>query len=221
MSTAKVTTKKTANEIEIEPIEIKTAKVYIVGDTDLVLHKTNARYERECIAVAEGKSVTKQAPNQWEDILTSVRWNIPFPVKDTYKELNEEHYGYMLQNAKPCLSAFGLYKSFGDAVVRNEIDAHATKIKNAITVISPNGLIPVSFTEARIEDVLMPLRKGGHTVATLNMFSGWKADFVIRYTENVYRLNQLINFINLAGFGLGIGSCRTSGYGRYHVENVE
>lgn len=215
------TTKKDANTIEIEKIDIKTQHVFIVGDTDLVLHKTNARYERECVAVAEGKTVTKQAPNQWEDILTSVRWDKPFPVEDTYKELTEEHYQYMLDNAHPCISAFGLYKSFGDAVVRNEIDNAATKIKNALSIISPNGLIPVTFFEARIEDVLMPLRKGGHTVATLNMFSGWKADFTIRYTENVYTLNQIINFINLAGFGLGIGSCRTSGFGRYHVEDVK
>ena len=36
----------------------------------------------------------------------------------------------------------------------------------------------------------------------------------------VYSLEQIINIINLAGFGLGIGSGRTSGYGRYHVEEV-
>lgn len=31
---------------------------------------------------------------------------------------------------------------------------------------------------------------------------------------------QIVNIINLAGFGLGIGSGRTSGYGRYHVDGV-
>lgn len=34
-------------------------------------------------------------------------------------------------------------------------------------------------------------------------------------------LEQIINIINLAGFGLGIGSGRSSDYGRYHVENIE
>ena len=32
---------------------------------------------------------------------------------------------------------------------------------------------------------------------------------------------QIVNTINLAGFGLGIGSGRTSGYGRYHVVDVQ
>lgn len=212
---------KDKNVIEIEQIDIKTATVKIVGDTDLILNKTNARYERECAAVAQERAVTKEKPNDWEDILTSVRWNIPFPVEDTYKELREEHYYWMLAHGKPCLSAFGLYKSFGDAVVRNEIDTYATKIRNAVSVLSKNDLIPVNFTEASIIEKVMPLKKSGHTLARLNCFSGWSAEFTIRYTENVYSLNKILNIINLAGFGLGIGSGRPSGYGRYHVEDVK
>lgn len=210
---------KDKNIIEIEKIEIKTARVKIVGDTDLILNKTNARYERECAAVAAGKTVTKEQPNDWEDILTAVRWDKPFPVPT--QELKEEHYYYMLENAKPCISAYGLYKSFGDAVVRNEIDTYATKIKNAVTVLSTNDLIPINFAEASIVEKLMPLKKSGHTMAKLNRFSGWDAEFTIRYTENVYSLNKIINIINLAGFGLGIGSGRPSGYGRYHIEDVK
>lgn len=210
---------KDKNIIEIEQIEIKTATVKIVGDTDLILNKTNARYERECEAVAAGKAVTKEQPNDWEDILTAVRWDKPFPVPT--RELKEEHYRYMLENAKPCLSAYGLYKSFGDAVVRNEIDTYSTKIKNAVTVLSNNDLIPVNFTEASVVEKLMPLKKNGHILAKLNRFSGWSAEFTIRYTENVYSLNKILNIINLAGFGLGIGSGRPSGYGRYHIEDVK
>ena len=213
--------KKNVDVIEIEPIEIKMARVSIVGDTDLILNKVNARYARECAAVADGKTVKKEQPNPWEDILTSVRWNIPFPVTDTYKELKEEHYTWMLEHGKPCISAFGLYKSFGDAVVQNEIDTYSTKIKSAISVLSDNDNIPVDFTNAFIEEKLMPLKKSGHTMATLNRFSGWSAEFDIRYTENVYSLNQLINIINLAGFCKGIGSGRQSGYGRYHVVDVK
>lgn len=212
--------KNNKNEIAIEPIEIKTADIFIAGDTDLILNKTAASYERECVAVADEKTITKQDKNYWEDVLTSVRWSKPFPVDDT-KELRKEHYVYMLENAKPCLSAYGLYKSFGDAVVRNEIDTYATKIKNAVAVLSDGDKIPVDFTSAFIEEKLMPLKKGGHTVAVLNRFSGWSARFTIRYTENVYKLQQIINIINLAGFGLGIGSGRPSGYGRYHIADVK
>lgn len=207
--------------IELQPIEVKNAQVFIVGDSDLILNKVNARYERELRDIDAGSKTVKETPNQWEDIITAVKWNIPFPVKDTYKEMCEDTYKYMIQNGKPCISSYGLWKSIGDAVVRNEIDTYATKVKNAVNIIAADNSIPIDFVEASVDSRVMPLKKGGHTITKLNRFTGWSCNFTIRYTENVYTLNQIVNFINLAGFGLGIGSGRSSGYGRYHVENVK
>lgn len=207
--------------LEIKNINVKTAEIYIEGDSDLILNKPNARYERECREVSDGTDTTKQKPNQWEDILTSVTWTIPFPCKDTYKEMDESTYRYMMENGKPCISSYGIWKSVGDAVVRNEVDNYATKIRNAFNISATNNAIPIEFAEANVDSKLMPLKKGGHTIALLNRFSGWKCHFTIRYTENVYKLNQIVNFINMAGFGLGIGSGRNSGYGRYHVVDVK
>ena len=207
--------------IELKDIDVKTAEIYIVGDSDLILNKPNARYERECRDVDAGTNTTKQKPNDWEDIITSVTWTIPYPVKDTYEEMCEDTYRYMMENGKPCISSYGIWKSVGDAVVRNEVDNYATKIKNAFNISATNNAIPIEFAEANVDSKLMPLKKGGHTIAKLNRFSGWSCHFTIRYTENVYKLNQIVNFINLAGFGLGIGSGRNSGYGRYHVVDVK
>ena len=207
--------------IELKPIEVKNAQVFIVGDSDLILNKVNARYERELRDIDTGAKTIKETPNMWEDIITAVKWNIPYPVADTYKEMDEETYKYMVKNGKPCVSSYGLWKSIGDAVVRNEIDTYATKIKNAVNIIAKDNSIPIDFTEAYVDSRVMPLKKGGHTITKLNRFTGWSCDFTIRYTENVYSLNQIINFINLAGFGLGIGSGRSSGYGRYHVVDVK
>lgn len=207
--------------IELKNIEVKNAKVFIVGDSDLILNKVNARYERELRDIDMGNKTVKETPNMWEDIITAVKWNIPYPMTDTYKEMDEETYKYMIQNGKPCISSYGLWKSIGDAVVRNEIDTYATKIKNAVNIIATDNSIPIDFFEAYVDSRVMPLKKGGHTITKLNRFTGWSCNFTIRYTENVYTLNQIINFINLAGFGLGIGSGRSSGYGRYHVADVK
>ena len=50
--------------------------------------------------------------------------------------------------------------------------------------------------------------------------TSWKV-IRIDFTDNVYQFENIVNIINLAGFGLGIGSGRTSGYGRYKVVAVE
>lgn len=212
---------KEQNVIKLTNLEslTKTAYVTIEGTTDLVLNKMNARNTRAL--TAEDRKKIREVPNVWEDIITAIHWRDALPIKDTYTESTEEVFKKMLSDNAPCISAFGLKKSFGDAVVRNEIDKYKTKFDNAVNVVAERGLVPTTFTEWSLDERLMSPKKGAPVTVRLSHFSGWKATFRIDFTEHVYSLEQIVNIINLAGFGLGIGSGRTSGYGRYKVVNVE
>ena len=88
-------------------------------------------------------------------------------------------------------------------------------------MVDKSGLVPIKFSEHSIDEKLMSPKKGSPVLVHLNRFTGWSATFTISYMENVYSAEQIINIINIAGFGLGIGSGRTRGFGRYHVENVK
>lgn len=210
-----------AKELRIDNLgaKIETAQIFIEGDGDLVLHKMSARNER--MLMADDRKKVKEVPNIWEDVITEIHWRDPLPVVDTYKECTEELMGKLLQENAPCISAFGLKKSFCQAVVRNEIDKYSTKIDNAVNVIADRGLVPIKFTQWSLDKRLMSPVKGAPINVALNHFSGWSANFTIMYTEHVYSLEQIVNIINLAGFGLGIGSGRSSGFGRYHVVGVK
>lgn len=205
--------------ITLEPIKVKYATIFIEGDGDLVLNKMNARNER-AIKYRDDKKV-REVVNKWEDLATAIHWQNDLGIEDTYNGIDEDVFCKLLKENKPCLSAFGLKKSFGQAVVRNAIDTYATKFDNAVNIIADRGLVPVSFAEWSCDERLMSPKKGSPVKVYLNHFSGWRASFKIAYTENVYNLNAIVNIINLAGFGLGIGSGRTSGYGRYHVVDVK
>lgn len=205
--------------ITIDPIAIQQSTICIEGDGELVLNRMNARAVRQLTREREGKKGVAEVPNMWEDIITALHWKEPYPVNDTYTELSERHLHEMLEKNAPCVSAFGLKKSFCQAVVRNEIDKYATKFDNAINVV--DALVPVSFAAHFVDQKLMSPKRGAPVLVYLNRFAGWRAEFDIRYTENVYTLDEIVNIINLAGFGLGIGSGRTSGYGRYHVADVK
>lgn len=211
--------KRNENEITINPIKVKHAHIFIEGDSDLVLNKMNARNERTLLA--EDRKKIREKPNPWEDVITAIHWRDPLNMKDTYTECNEETMHRLLSENAPCITAFGLKKSIGDAVVRNEIDQYKTKLENAINIIATRGLIPITFAEWSLDERLMAPKKGAPVTVRLSHFSGWKADFQLDYTDHVYSLEQLVNFIDMAGFGLGIGSGRTSGYGRYHVVDVK
>ena len=210
---------KKEREIVVEPVKVQTSTIYIEGDGDLVLNKMNARTVRDLTAARDGKKTVKQVPNIWEDIITSMHWRDGIPVEDTYAECSEELLQEMLRDNAPCITGFGLKKSFGQAVVRNEIDTYATKFDNAMNVV--NRLEPITFAAHTVDKSLMSPKRGAPVLVYINRFSGWRSQVHISYTENVYSLDQIVNIINMAGFGLGIGSGRSSGYGRYHVVDIK
>ena len=213
--------KKDTNVITLEPIKIQFATISIEGDGDIVLNKMNARTERELIKKQSGEKVLPEVPNIWEDIITSVHWLDGIPVKDTYTDCNEQLLVKLLRENAPCITGFGLKKSFLSSVTRNEIDTFSTKIDNAVNVVP--ALVPIKFSAHYVDEKILPNKNKtkGPILARLNRFSGWSAEIPISYTENVYKLEQIVNIINLAGFGLGIGSGRSSGYGRYHVTGIK
>ena len=210
---------KKAEIIEVKPIEVKHAQIFIEGDSDLVLNRMNYRNSHSLLA--EDRKKIREVPNVWEDIITAIHWRDGIPCSDTYKECTEELLHKMLDENAPCITAFGLKKSFDQAVVRNEIDKFATKFDNAVNVIASRGLVPVEFAQWTLDERLMSPKRGAPVTVRISHFEGWKANFRIDYTDHVYSLEQIVNIINLAGFGLGIGSGRTSGYGRYHVVDVK
>lgn len=205
--------------ITLKPIDIKHATIFIEGDSDLCLNKMNARNFRQLMAT--DRKVVKETPNEWEDIATAIHWRDPFPVKNTYEEMTESVFLSMLKENAPCISAFGLKKSFGQAVVRNGADTYSTKFDASMNIVADRNLVPITFAEWSLDERLMAPKRGAPVTVRLNHFSGWKASFNIDYVEHVYSLDAIVNFINLAGFSMGIGSGRTSGYGRYHVVDVK
>lgn len=207
---------KKENIIELKPLGNKFMEVTIVGDSDLVLNKMNDINARMLTDKQKGKAKNTETPNEWEGIITSMHW-----LKGKPTNYSEEGLIEALKENAPCLTGFGLKKSFGDAVVRNEIDKYKTKFDAGVNIIASGGLVPISFAQHFVDEKLMSPKKGSPVLTRLNRFSGWSATFTISYMESVYSAEQIINIVNLAGFGMGIGSGRSSGFGRYHVESVK
>lgn len=211
--------------IELLEIGVKYATICIEGDSDLVLNKMNASSFRELTADDRKKQKLweNQHINKWERIITSLHWRDGIPVEDTNQFCDEALFMEMLKNNAPCISAFGMKKSWGAAVTRNKIDQYSTKFDNAVNITAKGGLIPVTFSDWSL-DVRPMTGKGKNAsavTAMLNHFSGWSAEIPISFTENVYSLSEIVTIINYAGFGVGVGSGRTSGYGRYKVVAVK
>lgn len=214
---------KTTEEIVVKEIKVEHAIIVIEGKGDLVLNKMNASNTRQLIADDRKTQAVweSQHKNKWEDIITSIHWRDGIPVENTNEECTEELFYDMLMNNAPCISAFGLKKSWGQAVVRQEIDKYSTKFDSAVNIVANGGLIPIKFAEWRLDEKLMSPKRGAPITTRLNHFIGWSAEIPIEYTTNVYSINEIMTIVNYAGFSLGIGSGRTSGYGRYTISSVK
>ena len=210
--------KSVEKEIVIKPIKMEQATIIIEGDSDLILNKMNRRTVKELTDIRKDKAKTIQSVNVWDDIITAMHWRDQLPEG----EYTEETLHDLLQNNAPCISAFGLKKSLGQAVVRNEVDTYSTKFDACVNIVSVGNLIPITFAEHHVDEKLMSPKKGKPVLVRMNRFTGWRAKFTIQYMDGgAYGLEQILQVINLAGFGLGIGSGRSSGYGRYHIVALE
>ena len=187
----------------LAPIQLE---VTIVGDGDLVLNKMNDVTVKQLTDKRKNKAKDIEVPNMWEEIITSMHWYNGKPT-----DFSEDGLIKALEENAPCITAFGLKKSFGDAVVRAEIDKYKTKFDANVNIMAKNNLVPITFTGHYIDEKLMSPKKGSPVLVHLNRFSGWRATFTVSFMENVYSAEQILNIINLAGFGIGIGSGRSSG----------
>lgn len=215
--------KQKETEVVIKKINVEHATILIEGKGDLVLNCMNASNRRQLLA--DDRDIQgvweAQHKNKWEDIITAIHWRDGLPVDDTNSECNEDLMKFLLQNNAPCITAFGLKKSWGQAVVRQEIDKFSTKFDSAVNIVTNGGLVPIKFTEWRVEERLMAPKRTKPITVRMNHFTGWSAEIPIEYTTNVYNLSAIMTIVNYAGFSLGIGSGRTSGYGRYTIKDVK
>lgn len=204
------------NKIELKPIMVNTVTIRIEGDSDIILNGMDAPTQRMLTDIRKNKAKETEKPNEWEQIITKIHWRDGTP-----KEFTEESLKEALKNNAPCISAFGLKKSFGQAVVRNGIDKYSTKFDACMNIVANNNLIPIRFTEHYIDEKLMSPKRGAPVLVKQNRFTGWSADIQIQYLDDgAYSLEQIIQVIQYAGFSMGIGSGRSSGYGRYHISSI-
>lgn len=215
--------KQKETEVVIKKINVEHATILIEGKGDLVLNCMNASNTRQLIAEDRKTQGVWEAQhkNKWEDIITAIHWRDSLPVDDTNKECSEELLKFLLENNAPCITAFGLKKSWGQAVVRQEIDKYSTKFDSAVNIVTNGGLIPIKFAEWKLDERLMTPKRGAPITTRMSHFVGWSAEIPIEYTTNVFNLSAIMTIVNYAGFSLGIGSGRTSGYGRYTIKELK
>lgn len=218
-------------KINIEPIRETTMIIKLVGDTDLILNGRGRYYlQSEVWKQSHDKGsdmpdIFKQSKNLWEQRITSIHWKNPIEFHDEDISLySEEEWNRYMKENQPCILSMAFAKSFKEAFVTFFRDSTGKKGTDLSRALNMGGTIyPITFTEARIEDSIVPTTGLGSTsvIASVNVFSGWECEITVSCADIVFPAETIVSIINTAGKYIGIGTQRANGFGRYHVADVK
>lgn len=203
--------------VELKPLEIKEITITIEGDTPLIVNNFNEKTKQQMLdtQMKKAKSEAREPKNPVESFMRSLHWLTKMPNEFTLEAFDEA----LKNGAKFGFPATGVKKSAVSGAYRNKFSKDKVSLNGAFH-------IPMEFIEIQYENIVMRedmVRVGMGTpdIRHRAEFQNWSMTFPIKYTENVYSLEQIINFFNVGGFSVGIGESRIEKCGTngsYHVK---
>lgn len=202
-------------KVEIPELEIKRTQITIVGDTPLIVKRFSQKAKEEIAEKQQKKAKkVKEGENIWETFIDSLHWLTPKPKEYTEKAFNEA----MKKGAKFGFPATGIKQCIASGAYRKKFVKDKVSMYGAFHIAEE--LCEIKGTLTMSEDYARNPMTGGAVVCTRPKFTDWSITFTLVY-DSTFSINELVNFINIGGFGVGIGCWRVEKagmYGMFHVE---
>lgn len=211
MATAKKVIQEEQVGITIPAIQIKQAKIHIVGDSPLIVHAWSEKAKRMMLEKQLKKAKTgKEIRDPWQEFCDSLYWLTEKPEKPTQKDIEKAKFGFPSTAFKACAI---------DASYQLGAIDRKTTMRGAFHLAG--DMVLIEGTPTMREDMV---RLGGITspadLRYRGEFKEWEADIPVQYTPTSISLEQIANAFNLGGFAVGVGEWRPAkdgNFGRFHV----
>jgi hypothetical protein len=204
--------KAPAGVIELKPLNIQRIDVPVVGDSSLIVQAWSQKAKQEMLDKQLKKAKpAKAARDLWREFVDSLYWLSPKPDEPTEADVEKGTFGFPAIAFKGAsVTAVTTIGSLTKVLVRQcfHIDAEfvqilggAPSMREDVTKIG----IDTSFLRYRGE------------------FTPWAAILPIKYNADVMSAEQVVNLINVGGFGCGVGEWRPERngvHGRFHVASA-
>lgn len=201
--------------VELKPINIKEIDITIKGVSSLIVNNFSEKSKQQIIDSQMKKPKEKEERNPIEDFMRALYWLTPMPEKFT-----EESFDKALKDgARFGFPAKGIKASIVSGAYRNGMTKDKVSLYGAFLI--PEELIEIKYEELEMREDYVRIAHGGTDIRFRPEFKNWSMTFKIRYNENTYSLEQIINFINLGGFSCGLGEMRVEKGGNFGSYTVE
>lgn len=182
--------------IAIPKIDVREMEITLVGDSPLICHRWSEKAKKEMLDKQMKKAKTaKIAKDPEADFEASL-----YPLGDGY--------GF------PCVA----FKSAAVGACRYSDGIKMTEARGAFHVVGE--LVRIDGVPTIREDMVR-VGMGTADIRHRGEFKTWRATLRLQYNASVFSPEQIVNLLNLAGFGVGVGEWRPEkdgGYGRFHVQ---
>lgn len=193
--------KKTAEQVvELLPINISEFEVKVVGTSPLIVHRFSEKAKKQIEDKQQKKA--KQAKEARDPNAEYVASLYAFP--GDVAGVEGCRYGipavwFKLAMVGACRYSDGLTM---------------TSARGAFHVMgeSPEsgGLVRLKYSELRMREDAVTIGMGSRDMRYRGEFANWSVTLKIKYNASCVTPDQLVNLLNVSGFGCGIGERRPS-----------
>ena len=190
----------TIKDAVVPPIEIRRMNVVIVGDSTLVTHN----WSQKAIGMIKGKQAG--APKQGK---------APKVPEEEF-----EAAFYRTDDGKPAVPALAFKNAMVTAA--KDADLKMTDMRRRFHVIG--DMVELASDKPVMREDMVRVGMGSADIRYRPEFNNWSATLSIQYNTSVINEAVIINLLNLAGFGVGIGEHRpekNGQWGRFHVADKQ
>lgn len=200
--------------VEVKPVKVKETVVRIKGITPLIEHCWSEKAKKEMLEKQMGtqdKSKTRDLKNPVEDFIRSMYWITPMPTEFTEEAFEKAidegaRFGFPVSGVKQAAISGAYRKKW----VPDKMTLRGAFFIKPDAIAHEGTEVVEIFSDAPVmrEDNV----KVGMGTADLRYrgeFRNWYCDLKISYDANgIYSIKDIINYLNAAGFSVGIGEWR-------------
>lgn len=207
--------------VEIKSLDIKTAKIRIVGETPLIVHAWSDKAKQMMLDAQMGKNkVSKKAiRDPFDDFINSLYW-----LTDKPKESTPDAFEKAIKNGAKFGFPVGAVKQAGNAAayrlgwVKNQM-----QLRGSYFLRTEHGeMFEIQGSIPEMREDMVRIGMGSADLRYRAEFKDWYADMILEYNASgALQLSDIINVLSAGGYVCGLGEWRPEkdgSFGKYHVE---
>lgn len=185
----------------LKKIEVRTLEVRIKGISQLVQHQWSEKAKRQIAEKQAGKKTKNREPRDAEQ-----------ECNDAAYRTIDGKYGIPVTAIKSALIS----------AAHKDLGIEKTLLRKGLFLpcSDPNGVLPMDCGEPTMRTDLVRVGMGTADIRYRPSWEEWGLTLKVKYDATLLREDDILNLINRAGFGVGVGENRPEKggeWGRFEV----